>query len=158
MNEALLESLENDYVVSFTIPKGTSRRNAMNTSHHASNTFSPKVTLQVQTAHPASVKTLSSKQVFLEPCASLKFKQQEWPDLGLEDVDRQGVDPKAAEHHALEIYRKMTDKVCQKADVEEKKEDDDLKKKEEVSRKLEDEEPGNLLVSVVRKVNRGRAK
>ena len=98
--------VENDYVLSFTIPKGTSRRNAMNTSHHASNTFSRKVTLQAQTAHLASVKTISSKKVFLESCASLEFKQQERPDLGLEDVDRQGVDPKAAEHHALEIYRK----------------------------------------------------
>ena len=39
MNEALQESSENDYVLSFTIPKGTSRRNAMNISHHASNTF-----------------------------------------------------------------------------------------------------------------------
>ena len=39
INEALLESLENDYVLSFTIPKGTSRRNVMNISHHASNTF-----------------------------------------------------------------------------------------------------------------------
>ena len=135
MNEALQESLENDYVVSFTIPKGTSRRNAMNISHHASNTFIRKVTLQAQNAHLASVKTLSSKQVFLASCASFKFKQQEWPDLGLEDVERQGVDPKAAEYHALEIYRKMIDKVRQKAAVEEKKKDDDLKKKEEVSRK-----------------------
>ena len=72
--------------------------------------------------------------------------------MGLEDVDRQGVDPKAAEHHALEIYRKMIDKVRQKAAVEEKKKDDDLKKKKEVSKKLKDEEPGNLLVSVVRKI------
>ena len=40
MNEALLKSLENDYVFSFTIPKRTSGRNAVNTSHHASNTFS----------------------------------------------------------------------------------------------------------------------
>ena len=120
MNEVLQESLENDYVLSFTIPKGTSRRNAMNISHHASNTFIRKVTLQAQTAHLASVKTLSSK---------------EWPDLGLEDVDRQGVDLKAAEHHALEIYRKMIDKVRQKAAAEEKKKDDDLKKKEEVSKK-----------------------
>ena len=151
MNEALQESLENDYVLSFTIPKGTSRRNAMNISHHASNTFIRKVTLQAQNAHLASVKTLSSKQVFLASCASLKFKQHEWPDLGLEDVERQGVDPKAAEYHALEIYRKMIDKVRQKAAVEEKKKDDDLKKKE-VSKKLEDEKPGNLLVSVVRKV------
>ena len=124
----------------------------MNISHHASNTFIRKVTLQAQNAHLASVKTLSSKQVFLASCASLKFKQQEWPDLGLEDVERQGVDPKAAEYHALEIYRKMIDKVRQKAAVEEKKKDDDLKKKEEVSKKLEDEKPGNLLVSVVRKV------
>ena len=131
MNEALQESLENDYVLSFTIPKGTSRRNAMNISHHASNTFIRKVTLQAQNAHLASVKTLSSKQVFLASCANLKFKQQEWPDLGLEDVERQGVDPKAAEYHALEIYRKMIDKVRQKAAVEEKKKDDDLKKKEE---------------------------
>ena len=74
------------------------------------------------------------------------------PDLGLEDVERQGVDPKAAEYHAQEICRKMIDKVRQKAAVEEKKKDDDLKKKEEVSKKLEDEKPGNLLVSVVRKV------
>ena len=64
MNEALLESLENDYVLSFTNPKGTSRRNAMNISHHASNTFIRKVALQAQTAHLASVKALSSKQVF----------------------------------------------------------------------------------------------
>ena len=135
MNEALQESLENDYVLSLRIPKGTSRRNAMNISHHASNTFIRKVTLQAQNAHLASVKTLSSKQVFLASCASLKFKQQEWPDLGLEDVERQGVDPKAAEYHALEIYRKMVDKVRQKAAVEEKKKDDDLKKKEEVSKK-----------------------
>ena len=106
MNEALLESFEGDCVLSLTIPKGTSRRNAMNISHHASNTFIRKATLQAQTAHLASVTTSSSKQVFFESCASLKFKQQEWPDLGLEDVDRQGVDPKAAEHHALEIYRK----------------------------------------------------
>ena len=63
----------------------------------------------------------------------------------MEDADRQGVDPKAAEHHALEIYRKMIDKVRQKASAEEKKKDDDLKKEE-------DEKPGNLLVSVVRKV------
>ena len=152
MNKALLEPLENDYVSSFTIPNVTSRRNAMNISHHASNTFIRKVTLQAQTAHLVFVKTLSSKQVSLESRASLKFKQQEWPDLGLEDVDRQGVDPKAAEHHALEIYRKMTDKVRQKAAVEEKKKDDDLKKKEEVSKKLEDEKPGNLLVSVGGKV------
>ena len=116
MNEALQESLENDYVLSFTIPKGTSRRNGMNISHHASNTFIRKVTLQAQNAHLASVKTLSSKQVFLASCASLKFKQQEWLD-----VERQGVDPKAAEYHALEIYRKMIDKVRQKAAVEEKK-------------------------------------
>ena len=134
MNEALQESLENDYVLSFTIPKGTSRRNAMNISHHL-----------------ASVKTLSSKQVFLQSCASLRFKQQEWPDLGLEDVDRQGVDLKAAEHHALEIYPKMIDKVRQKAAAEEKKTNDDLKK-EEVSKKLENEKPGNLFVSVVRNV------
>ena len=107
----------------------------MNISHHASNTFIRKATLQAQDAHLASVKTSSSKQVFLASCASLKFKQQEWPDLGLEDVDRQGVDPTAAEHHALEIYRKMMDKVRQKAAVEEKKKDDDLKKKEEVSQK-----------------------
>ena len=151
MNETLQESLENYYVLSFTIPKGTSRRNAMNIRHHASNTFIRKVTLQAQNAHVASVKT-SSKQVFLASCASLKFKQQEWPDLGLEDVERQGVDPKAAEYHAQEICRKMIDKVRQKAAVEEKKIDDDLKKKEEVSKKLEDEKPGNLLVSVVRKV------
>ena len=151
INEALQESLENDNVLSFTIPKGTSRRNAMNISHHASNTFIRKVTLQAQYAHLASVKTLSWKQVFLAS-SSLKFKQQEWPDLGLEDMERQGVDPKAAEYHALEIYRKMIDKVRQKAAVEEKKKDDDLKKKEEVSKKLEDEKPGNLLVSVVRKV------
>ena len=104
MNEALLESLENDYVLSFTIPKGASRRNSMNISHHAPIMLR-KVTLQAQTAHLASVKTLSEKQVFFESCASLMLKQQEWPDLGLEDVDRQGVDPKAAEHHALEIYR-----------------------------------------------------
>ena len=110
------------------------------------------MTLQAQNAHLASVKTFSSKQVFLASCASLKFKQQEWPDLGLEDVEGQGVDPKAAEYHALEIYRKMTHKVRQKAAVEEKKKEDDLKKKEEVSKKLEDEKPGNLLVSVVRKV------
>ena len=104
------------------------------------------MTLQARNAHLASVKTLSSKQVFLESYASSKFKQQEWPDLGLEEVDQ------AAEHHALEIYRKMVDKVRQKAAVEEKKKDDDLKKKEEVSKKLEDEKPGNLLVSIVRKV------
>ena len=103
-------------------------------------------TPQAQTAHLPSVKALSSKQVFVQSCASLKFKQQEWPDLGLEDVDRQGVGPKAAEHHALEIYRKMIGKVRQKAAHEEKKKDDDQKKKEEVSKKLEDENPGNLLV------------
>ena len=152
MNEAVQESLENDYVLSFTIPKGTSRRSAMNISHHASNTFIRKVTLQAQNAHLASVKSLSSKQIFLASCASLKFKQQEWPDLGVEDVERQGVDPKAAEHHALEICWKMIDKVRLKAAVEEKKKDDDLKKKEEVSKKLEDEKPGNLLVSLKRKV------
>ena len=67
-------------------------------------------------------------------------------------MDCQGVDLKAAEHRALEIYRKMIDNVRQKAAAEEKKEDDDLKKKEEVSQKLEDEKPGNLLVSVGRKV------
>ena len=53
---------------------------------------------------------------------------------------------------------KMIDKVRQKAAVEEKKKDDDLKKKKEVSKKLEDEKPGNLLVSVVRKGHQGRAK
>ena len=79
------------------------------------------MTQQAQTAHLASVKTLSSKQVFLESCARLKFKQQEWPDLGLEDADRQGVDPKAAEHHAREIYRKRKDKLRQKAAAEEEK-------------------------------------
>ena len=152
MNEALLESLENDCVLSFTIPKGTCRRNAMNISHHASNTFIPKVAQQAQNAHLASVKTFSSKQVSLASCVSLKFRQQEWPVLGLEDVERQGVDPKAAEYHALEIYRKMIDKVRQKAAVEEKKKDDDLKKKEEVSKKVEDGKPGNLVASVVRKV------
>ena len=72
--------------------------------------------------------------------------------MGLEDVECQGVDPKAAEYHALEICRKMIDEVRQKAAVEEQKKDDDLKKKEEVSKKLEDKKPGNLLVSVVRKV------
>ena len=81
MNEALQESIENGYVVSFTIPQGSSRRTAMNISHHASNTFIRKVTLQAHTAHLASVKTLSSKQVSLQSCASLQFKQQEWPDL-----------------------------------------------------------------------------
>ena len=50
-------------------------------------------------------------------------------------MERKGVDPKAAEHHALEMYRKMIDKVRRKAAVEEKKKDDDLKKKEEVSKK-----------------------
>ena len=152
MNEALQESLESDFVLSFTILKGTSRRNAMNISHHASNTFIRKATLQAQTVHLASVKALSSKLVFLQSCASLKFNQQEWPGLGLEDVDPQGVHPKAAEHHALEIYRKMIDKVRQRVAAEEKKKDDDLKKKEEVSKKLEDEKLGHLLVSVVRKV------
>ena len=73
----------NDYVLSFTIPNVTSRRNAMNISHHASNTFIRKMTLQAQTAHLASVKTFSSKQVFLESCASLKLIQQEWGRLGL---------------------------------------------------------------------------
>ena len=63
-NEALLESLQNDYVSPLTIPQGTSRRNAMNISHHASNTFIRKVTPQAQTAHLASVKALSSQQGF----------------------------------------------------------------------------------------------
>ena len=57
------------------------------------------------------------------------------------DVDRQGFDPKAAEHQALETYRKMIDKVRQKAAAEEKKTDDDLKKKEEVSNKLKGTKP-----------------
>ena len=121
MNEFLQESSESDYVVSFTIPRGSSRRTAMNISHHASNTFIWKVTLQAQTARLASVKSSSSKQVFLQSCASLKFKQQEWPDLCLEDVDRQCVDKKAAEHHALEIDRRMIHKVRRKAADEEKK-------------------------------------
>ena len=56
--------------------------------------------------------------------SSLKFRQQEWPDLGLEEVDQ------AAEHYAPEIFRKMVDKVRPKAAVEEKKKDDDLKEKE----------------------------
>ena len=137
MNEVLQESLENDYVLSFTIPKGTSRRNAMNINHHASNTFIRKVTLQAQTAHLASVKTLSSK---------------EWPDMGLEGVDRQGVDLKAAEHHALEIYRKKIDKVRRKAAAEEKKKTMTWGRKRRCPKKVEDEKPGNLLVSVVRKV------
>ena len=67
-------------------------------------------------------------------------------------MDRQGVDPKAAEHHALEIYLTMMYNVRQKDAVEEKKKDNDLKRTEEVSEKLDDEKPGNLLVSVVRKV------
>ena len=132
MNEPLLESLENVYVLSFTSPKGSSRRNAMNISHHASNTFIGKATLQAQTAHLASVKALSWKQVFLESCASPKFRQQEWHDLGLEDVDRQGVDPKAAEHHALEIYLKNDRQGASKSCCRGK--NDDLKKKE-VSKK-----------------------
>ena len=66
------------------------------------------------------------------------------------DVDCEGVDPKAAEHHALEIFGKMTDNVRQKAAADEKKKDDDLKKKEEVSNKIKGKKPGNLLVSVVR--------
>ena len=74
MNEALQESLENDYVLSFTIPKGTSRRNTMNISHHARNTFIRKVTLQAQNAHLASVKTLSSKQGF--PCVMRELQVQ----------------------------------------------------------------------------------
>ena len=57
-----------------------------------------------------------------------------------------------AEHHALEIYRRMIDKVRRKAADDEKKKEEDLKKKEEVSKKLEEAKPGNLLVSVVRKV------
>ena len=55
MNESLQESSERDYVVSFTIPRGSSRRTAMNISHHASNTFIRKVTLQAQTARLASL-------------------------------------------------------------------------------------------------------
>ena len=124
MNEALLESLKNDYVLSFTIPNVTSRRNAMNISHHASNTFIRKVTLQAQTAHLASVKTFSSKQVFLESCASLKLIQQQWADLGLEDVDRQRVDPTAAEHHALEIYWKNDREAASKKLLSEEKKKD----------------------------------
>ena len=122
------------------------------------HTFIRKVTLQAQAAHLASVKRLSSKKVFLESCARLKFKQQEWPDLALEDVDRQGVDPKAAEHNALEIYRKMVDKLRQKDAAEEKKKDDDLKKKEEVSKKLKNEKPGNLFCLSCKKGHQGRAK
>ena len=72
----------------------------MNISHHASNTFIRKVTLQAQTAHLASVKTFSSKQVFLESCASPQVNTARRADLGLEDVDRQGVDPTAADNHA----------------------------------------------------------
>ena len=88
MNEALRESLEGDNVVSFTIPRVSSRRTAMNISHPASNTFFRKVTLQAQTAHLASVETLSSKQVFLQSCASLKFKQQEWRSWTAKGVTR----------------------------------------------------------------------
>ena len=83
MNEALQESLENDYVLSSTIPKGTSRRNAMNISHHASNTFIRKVTLQAQTAHLASVKTLSSKQVFLQSVREPQVQTARMARLGL---------------------------------------------------------------------------
>ena len=83
MNEALLKSLRNDYVLSFTIPLSTNRRNAMNTSHHASNTFSRKVTLQAQTAHLPSVKTLSSKKVFLESCAKPRVQTARKARLGL---------------------------------------------------------------------------
>ena len=92
------------------------------------------------------------------PCASLKFKQQEWPDLGLEDVDRQGVGPKAAEHHALEICRKMTDKVRQKAAVKEKKKDDDLKKKKEVSKKNRGRRAWKSFGLSRKKGHQGRAK
>ena len=123
MNEALLESLENDYVL---IIHDSERHEQKKRGEHQpsreQHLFFRKVTLQAQTAHLTSVKRLSSKQVFLESCASLKVKQQEWPDLGLEDVDRQGVDPKAAEHHAREIYRKRIDKVRQEAAAEEEKE------------------------------------
>ena len=128
----------------------------MNISHHAPIMLR-KVTLQAQTAHLASVKTLSEKQVFFESCASLKFKQQQWPDLGLEDVDRQGVDPKAADH-ALEIYRKMIDKVRQKAAAEEKKKDDDLKKKEEVSKKTRGRKAWKSFGLSCKKGHQGRAK
>ena len=46
IKEALRESSEGDFVVSLTISRGSSRRTAMNISHHASNTFIRKVTLQ----------------------------------------------------------------------------------------------------------------
>ena len=76
----------------------------------------------------------------------------------MEDVERQGVDPKAAEYHALEIYRKTIDKVRQKAAVEEKKKDDDLKKKEEMSKKTRGMKAWKSFGLCCKKGHQGRAK
>ena len=73
-------------------------------------------------------------------------------DLGLEDVDRQSVDKKAAEHHALEIYRRMIDKVSRKAADEKKKKENDLKKRRRCPRSWKMLSLEISKISVIRKV------
>ena len=81
---------ESDYVVSFTIPKRLEQTNSDEHQppceqyfHQESNSASSDRSLGL------GQDFIIKKQVFLQSYASLKFKQQEWPDLGLEDVDRQ---------------------------------------------------------------------
>ena len=124
MNEALQESLENDFVLSFTIPKGRSRRNAMNICHHASNTFIRKVTLQARTAHPGLRQSIILETDFppvvrepqVQNSKNGQTSASAWRTWTAKELTR-----KQRNTMHWKIYRKMIDWVRQKAAAEEKK-------------------------------------
>ena len=117
--------------------------------HHATAAFLKSVSLEAGCAHLATLKTMVTKDMFIESCNAMVSQSQD--RYRLEPPLQPLHDSSKARELAEVLYTRVVDRVCkEKSDAEKKKEDEEQKKKDaEIKLKLE--KPENLLAAVIDK-------
>lgn len=148
LDEAWPATAEGDLAVGYTIPKGSTRKAAMEKIYFESVVANKKILSDAMKVHLEALKPRASKQAFLGSCQ--KYEAQEGlVHLPLEPPVAATRDEEALAAKVEEMYAKIIIKL-----EDEKEAEAAAKKKDEERTKRRDEElsranPGNLLSNLI---------
>ena len=153
LDEKFSKALQEPHSINFTIPVGTSRRDAMRMIHHFFTSTIKSIELEALADHRDSLNTMATKEVLTAKCKStveeIVMKDADLRKLSIDSPNRLVVDEvqfKAkVEEHYTQVVKKVVDEMNKNEEKKAKEKEQEEKEKEEFAK----QRPENLLKDLV---------
>lgn len=153
LDEMFSKTTQDAHNLSFSIPTGTSRRDAMRMIHHFFTSQIRSIELEALAAHRDSLNAMATKEVLISRCKTavdeIVARDADLRNLSIDSPNRLVVDDALfktkVEEHYTHIVKKVVEEINKSEEKKTKERDKEEKDKEEFAK----QRPENLLKDLV---------